>query len=76
MAVVLRPGNGEQRDGAEDGCLISERGVLRLLEQKSVVVTESVDDGDEHVVQNDECLKLLGDNDKKGTIVEERLEAL
>ena len=54
--VVLQHRDGEQHDGAEDGCLVSEREILRLIVQKSAVVTEVTDDGDEGGVQNNDEL--------------------
>ena len=44
----------DQRDGAGDERLVSGLEAICLLVQKSVVSTKAVDDGDEHVGQNDE----------------------
>ena len=44
---MLRPIDGEQRDRAEDGYMVGQREVLRLIVQKGVVVIEAADDGDE-----------------------------
>ena len=53
---MLRPKDSEQHHRAEDGYLVCKREVLCLILQKSVVVTEATDDGDEGGVQNnDEC---------------------
>ena len=44
----------DQRDRAGDKRLVSGLEAICLIVQKSVVSTKAVDDGDEHVGQNDE----------------------
>ena len=48
------PQDVDQRDEAGDGRLVSGLEAIRLIVQKSVVSTKAVDNGDEHVGQNDE----------------------
>ena len=48
------PQDVDQCDGAGDGRLVSGLEAIRLIVQKSVVSTKVVDDGDEHIGQNDD----------------------